>query len=109
MELSNSQIIETINNCLGPEEISSSIIYWYKKILRQGEDVKIGRQVTIMPFEGTMIFVDLTPHANWGHPCFYIFIDVHAVNTRIIGGSLPPDIDRSDESYVMIQRFGLKP
>jgi len=109
MELSNSQILEIISNCIRPEDIKRSFIYWYKKILRQGEDVRIGPQTIAMPFEGTIVFVDVAPRANWAHPCFYVLVDTKTLDTKVIEASFPPNIDQSNESYIIILRFGQKP
>ncbi len=109
MELSKSQILEIINNSVRSEDIKRSFIYWYKKTLRQGEIVRIGPQTFAMPFEGTIVFVDLAPRSNWAHPCFYVLVDNKTLDTKLIEASLPPNIDQSDESYIIILRFGQKP
>jgi hypothetical protein len=109
MELSNSQILGIIDTCIRPEDMKRSFIYWYKKTLRQGEDVKIGPQTIAMPFEGTIVFVDLAPGANWAHPCFYVFVDNETLGTKVIDASFPPGIDQSDENYIIVLRFGRIP
>lgn len=109
MGLSSSQILEIIKSRIRPEDIRRSFIYWHKKILRQGEEVKIGPQTITMPFEGTIVFVDLAPRANWAHPCFYVLVDDKTLDTKVIEASFPPNIDQTDERYIIILRFGQKP
>ncbi len=62
-----------------------------------------------MPFDGMMVFVDLAPRANWAHPCLYLLVDGQSLSARVIPASIPPDIDQSDESYIMILDHGQVP
>jgi len=109
MDLLKSQIIEIINNSIPSEEIKHSFIYWYKKTINTGEDIGIGSQTIVMPFEGTIVFVDLEPRSNWAHPCRYILVETSTLETKIINASFPPDIDQSDQNYIIILRFGQIP
>jgi hypothetical protein len=109
MGLSKSQVLEIINNCICREDIERSFIYWYKRILLQGEDVRMGPLTIAMPFEGNIVFVDLAPRANWAHPCYYVLVDTRTLEAKVIDASFPPNIDQSDESYIIILRFGKKP
>ncbi|MBC8017100.1 MAG: hypothetical protein H7X83_01090 [Verrucomicrobia bacterium] len=109
MELTNSQIMKIISNCLRPEDIQRSFIYWYKKTVLQGEDVRAGLQTIAMPFDGTIVFVDLAPRSNWAHPCLYVLVDTITHDAKVIEASFPPTIDQSDESYVILLRLGKKP
>ncbi|AGB50826.1 hypothetical protein Metho_2696 (plasmid) [Methanomethylovorans hollandica DSM 15978] len=106
MELTSSQIIELINSNVLPNDIKHSFIYWYKKIIRQGEDIRIGPQIITMPFEGMIVFVDLAPHANWAHPCLYLLINIRSLDVKIIEASFPLSIEQSDDNYTIILRFG---
>jgi hypothetical protein len=109
LEISSSEILELVRRTLTPEQIERSLICWYKRVLQEGEPVGIGPQTFAMPYEGTIVFVDFGPRSNWAHPCLYLLVDKKALNATIIGSSLPPNIDQSDESYIIILRFGQKP
>ncbi len=109
MEISKGQILEVIKNCIRPEDIERSFIYWYKKTLKQGEDFRAGLQTFTMPFEGTIVFVDLAPGANWAHPCLYLFIENKTLTANISKGSFPPSMDESPGTFIILLRRGKKP
>ena len=109
MDISNNEIMELVRRTLTPEQIERSLVYWYKKVFQKGEPIQVGPQAITMPFEGTIVFVDLAPRANWAHPCLYVLVDKEALTAKVIKASLPPNIDQSDESYVVILRFGQIP
>jgi hypothetical protein len=109
VDLSNSQILEIIKRSIRPEDIRRSFVYWYKKILKKGEEIKIGPHSFDMPFEGTIIFIDLAPRKNWAHPCLYMLVENNTLNTKIFKASFPPNIDQSQEDFVIVLRFGKKP
>lgn len=109
MTPSRTQILAIINNTIRTEDIKRSLVYWYRKSLGQGEEIGIGPQTMAMPFEGTIVFVDLAPGANWAHPCLYLLIDSKSLEARVVEASFPPGIDQSDENYIPILRYGEKP
>jgi len=51
--LNKQKILEIIRNNLSLEDIEHSFIYWDKKLLRQGDEIRSGSQTVIMPFDGT--------------------------------------------------------
>lgn len=104
-----TQILEIINSAISHEDIKRSFIYWYMKTLGQGEEIRIGPQTLAMPFEGTIVFVDLAPGANWAHPCLYLLADSRSLERRVVEASFPPGIDQSDENYILILSHGEKP
>ncbi len=109
MDIDNSEILELVCRTLTPEQIERSLIYWYKRVLKEGEPIKISPQISAMPFDGMIVFVDLAPRANWAHPCLYVLVDIKTLNTKVIEASLPPAIDSSDENYVVLLRYGQSP
>ncbi len=109
MDADSSQILEAVKRCLNPEDINSSCIYWHQKPRSRGETISSGSQMMVVPFDGTLVFVDLAPRANWAHPCLYIFIDSTASRTEVTEASFPPGINPADESYVILFRYGKKP
>lgn len=109
MKPTNNDMVNIISSSLSPEQIQCSFIYWHKKIIRQGEDVRLGVHTIAMPYEGTMVFVDLAPRSNWAHPCLYLLVDAMTEEVTVIEASLPPAIDHSDLDYVIILRLGHEP
>jgi hypothetical protein len=43
-----------------------------------------------MPFDGTAVFVDLAPGANWAHPCLFVLVDAATLAASVVEASLPP-------------------
>jgi len=109
MDADSNQILAAVKRCLEPEEIKSSCIYWHKKHRFRGETISSGPQTLVVPFNGTLVFVDLAPRTNWAHPCLYIFIDSPAARTEVKEASFPPGINPADESYIILFRYGKKP
>jgi hypothetical protein len=107
--LSVNKIMELIHKTLTPEQVERSFIYWDKRILPKGNPIKAGLQTLSMPFEGTMVFVDLAPRANWAHPCLYVFIQNDTFSTKVDKASFPPNIDEKSETFIILLRYGKKP
>lgn len=109
MDLSTEEVLAVILKHLSNEEKEQSIIYWDKKLLDAGDEAKIGKTVTNMPFKGYMAFVDLQPKVNWGHASAYFLIDVKTHDVKIIKDEFPPYLGDYPESFRVIQRYGRKP
>jgi hypothetical protein len=109
MKIYKSEVLEAVRHILSPEQLKDSLIFWDKKIHEEGETIMAGLQTILMPFRGTMVFVDLAPKYNWAHPCLYIFIDCKVEKTHMIEASFPPTIDEADEDYEMLLRYGETP
>ena len=106
MDPGNNEILELVRRLLTPEQIERSIIYWHKIVRSDGTPIKAGPQIFLMPYKGTVVFVDLAPTYNWAHPCLYIFIDSTAKKTQLMKASFPPFFGTPDENYVILLRFG---
>jgi hypothetical protein len=109
MGLDTKEVLDVILEHLSEEEIEDSIISWDRKLLEQGDSVKVGRESIEMPFDGYMAFVDLVPKANWGHPCLYFLIDAEADRVQVRKEVFPPYYGKYPESYIVIQRYGEEP
>jgi hypothetical protein len=107
--ISKGQILEIVEGTLTPEQIERSFIYWNSRISKKREEIRAGPQIITMPFEGTIVFVDLAPRANWAHPCLYILVDNKTLKTKVIESSFPPIMDRPSENYIVLLRFGNMP
>jgi hypothetical protein len=104
MELDKNTVLKIVRDILTPAQLKGSLIFWDKRIHEEGEELGIGLQTIVMPFRGTMVFVDLAPTYNWAHPCLYIFIDSIGEKTHIIEASFPPFFGPPDENYVILLR-----
>ena len=109
MNIPKSKILELVRNTLSPEQIAQSFVYWDKKVFREGEQIRSGLQTFTMPFDGTMIFVDLAPRFNWAHPCLYLLVNVNDLSTEIIEASFPPYSDQFPETLAIVLKYGDEP
>jgi hypothetical protein len=105
-DISKTEILKVVRRALNPEKVEQSLIYWYKTVIQKDQPIKVGTLSIAMPFDGTIVFVDLAPRANWAHPCLYLLVDTKTLETKILEASLPPDIDQFDESYIILLRYG---
>lgn len=102
-------IVETARAALGAGRVAHSVVYWNAQTLKEGEEVLSGLQTLRMPFEGTVVFVDLAPTANWAHPCLYLFIHSGAQEVSAVESSFPPAMDRPGGKWTVILRDGKPP
>lgn len=109
MNIDKSEILELVRSNLSPEQIERSFIYWDKKVYKEGEQIKIGPKTFTVPFDGTMVFVDLAPRFNWAHPCLYLLVNVNDLSTEIIEASFPPYSDQFPETFTILQKYGKEP
>jgi hypothetical protein len=110
MNIDKSKVLDLVRSTLTPEQIERSFIYWDKKVFEEGEKVRIGGPRTvIMPFDGTMVFVDLAPRLNWAHPCLYLLVNVGDLSTEIVKASFPPYSDQFPETFTIILKYGKAP
>ena len=103
-----TDILEIVRTHLTQQQIKESFIFWNKRTLNQGEKLKIGPQEFVVPFKGTMVFVDLAPRANWAHPSKFLLI-AEDLQTTFIDSSFPPLMDKAGDEWVVILRFGEPP
>jgi hypothetical protein len=109
MDIDKSAILEILYKTLSQKQIETSIIYWDKKVIKKGDEIRIGPKAISMPFDGVMIFVDLAPQYNWAHPCLYLIVNVEDLHTDVIEASFPPYSDEFPETVIVVLRYGKKP
>ncbi len=89
--------------------VQDSLIYWDQRLLRQGETVRMGPvQEVAMPFEGTLVFVDLAPRSNWAHPCLYLLVSAQDDDIQRADGRFPPFVEPPG-STILLLRYGKAP
>lgn len=75
---------------LGEPEVKNARIYWDRRSFDKSTPYYIGNSPVNMSYDYRVVFIDLAPGANWGHPCEYIFIDSDTGNPDLIKGYAPP-------------------
>jgi hypothetical protein len=90
MKFSWKQIAEMVLVTLSPEELQQSAVYMKPALLEAGTAIATGRQLIPINEPSVMVFVDLFPAANWGHPCRYLLIAAHTGNIQVVDSQFPP-------------------
>lgn len=109
MDISNGEMADLVRRILPKERLAGSAIYWYKRLIPQGAPVRAGRETYTMPFDGTLVFIDLAPNANWAHPCVYILVNVATLATQVIDSSFPPDFGPTGDDQGVVLQAGPEP
>jgi hypothetical protein len=109
VSVSRSDLVSVVGGVLSRQQIERSLVFWNKRIVREGEEIRAGLQVFSMPFDGAVVFVDLAPQANWAHPCVFILVSCKTLEAKTVESSFPPLMDKIGESWAVLLRFGKKP
>lgn len=70
--------------------LSGAAVYAGASTLDAGERFAAGDVDVIAPWPARAVFVDLHPHANWGHPCLYLFLRRDGHDRLQAEATLPP-------------------
>ncbi|HVL06407.1 MAG TPA: hypothetical protein VM388_10480 [Acidimicrobiales bacterium] len=81
--MTSSRAAEVAVAGLTDEESASSAVYVTAGVVGDGEDLFAGRERIAVDVPSHLVFVDLEPRANWGHPCLYLLVDPDDNVTRI--------------------------
>jgi len=109
MNISKDQILNLVNDTLSQDQVERSFIYWDKKIFQKGEKIGVGSSVFMMPFRGTILFVDLAPRYNWAHPSLYLLVNVENFKVEMRETSFPMYKSEYPPSYVILLKYGKEP
>jgi hypothetical protein len=109
MDISNGEMADLVGRVLSAEQLERSAIYWHKRVIPKDAPVRAGPQTFMMPFDGTLVFIDLAPGANWAHPCVYILVNINTLATQVIDSSFPPAFGPSDDDPVVVLQTGPEP
>lgn len=77
-------------------------VYFDERALATGDIINTGAKSIIVGQTSHMIFIDLVPQANWGHPCLYILMGVDGKGLVREDGTMPPFLHRAAKSLVVI-------
>jgi len=104
--IDQAEVVEIVRRSLDEDMLESAIVLWDRSPRVEGESVRIARATHAMPFDGTIVFADLAPRANWAHPCVYLLIADDGIDARMLRASFPPFRGEPPASYVEILRNG---
>ncbi len=109
MSIAKSQILQIVKDYIKPEDLQRSMVFWDQKIRKRGEQLQIGPKTYTMPFDGTILFVDLEPRLNWAHPTEYLLVNNHGQNVEAIESSYPLYQGEYPDTYILLLKYGVKP
>ena len=76
---------------LSQKELQQSAVYIKPALLESGTSIPINRQSIPITVPSVMVFVDLTPGANWGHSSRYLLIASETGEIQTIESQFPPN------------------
>jgi hypothetical protein len=109
MATTKTQMLTKMKAALTAEELATTMVFWYDKPLKSGQKVQLGKDSLPMPFDGTLVFVDLQPKANWSHPCYYLLYDAKLTTCKRIEAAFPPFYGPEAANYLLLLRYGKTP
>ncbi len=108
MDISKEKILELVHNNLSQEQIEGSFIYWNERPFTKDQEIRMGPQRIGAPFDGLIVFVDLSPGFNWAHPCLYLLVNINDFSVETRQASFPPSRQYS-ETFSLLLKCGKKP
>jgi hypothetical protein len=75
---------------LPADDLQGSNVYLDSHVHPAGTPVPVGRQTVIVGEPSLLLFVDLMPAANWGHPSKYLLVGTENENVQVIDAQFPP-------------------
>ncbi len=109
IEISEAGLLAFVKKELDRSDIENSIIYWDSRIIDKNEQIRSGKKSFSYPYKSYLLFVDLAPRANWGHPCIFFIIDENGNQFEMRREEFPPYYGEYPESWTVLLRYGEKP
>ncbi len=91
---------------LSAKQARECSIYLDSRMKEPGDEVRVGLKTMAMPFHGFLVFVDLMPMANWGHPVIYLLVKSDGTNLVRFEDQFPPFEGDSPEHFHVLCRSG---
>ncbi|MFO7616501.1 MAG: hypothetical protein R6V75_04550 [Bacteroidales bacterium] len=110
MNTLEKEILRKVAAILGLELLEKVNIYLNGDLKPAGASVPAGDGFIDLPWEGHVVFVDLEPKANWGHPCQYLAIQQDGDDHIGMLAQMPPFLQSDDPTvYRLLWRGPLAP
>ena len=94
-----SLALSALNPGTSAEQVT---VYFDEQTLAIGGIVETGTKSVKVGETSHLIFIDLVPQANWGHPCRYILMGVDGKELAREDGTMPPFLRGAAKSLVVI-------
>lgn len=90
MLLSDPEIFVLARTQLGAQWRDDARVLLERSLKPAGECIALGPHTLTMPFTGYMVFIDLIPEANWGHPAAVLCLSEDGAHTQLTPCRFPP-------------------
>jgi hypothetical protein len=95
---------------LQPGESPASIaVYLDERPMLADEIIETGKAQLAAAQGSYLVFIDLAPPANWGHPCRYLLVSQSLQRGAIAEGSMPPFLRGASKTLTLIWKGGNVP
>ncbi len=106
MVLTRHEILNLVLRELSAKQTRECSVYLDSRMKEPGDEVRVGLKTMDMPFLGFLVFVDLMPMANWGHPVVYLLIKSDGTDLVRVDDQFPPFEGDSPEHFQVLSRSG---
>lgn len=103
------RLLEIVRNSIGADQLASSIVYLDRNFWRAGESRQLGGARIEVPWDASMLFVDLEPRANWGHKCCYLALRRDSDEVIRVDAQMPPFLKADTATFRLLWRGPLAP
>lgn len=84
------ELQKAVRRSLSADEVAHCQAFWDTLVKNEGDTVRVGLRKVPMPFDGTFVFVDMMPGANWGHSVAYLLMNRDFSKCVRHDGQFPP-------------------
>jgi len=102
MPLPTEEIARVVRQHLSPAEQRQSIAYLDERPIKTGAAVNIGGRTQTAPWDAVLVFVDLVPSGNWGHPCLYVLVGADGERVNVLRSDMPPFLKGVPETWRLL-------
>lgn len=105
-QINQQDAYNLVLSTLSPNKADTVEIFAYKQLIPAKTSISAGTSTIISPDQDAwLFFVNETPRANWGHPCYYIFVCANKEIKNIEANFYPTnpslmEMDQMKESIV---------
>mgnify|MGYP006335658803 CR=1 FL=1 len=102
MTLDEAAIVAIARRHVEQNAWTQSVVRWDRTLRSAGDLVRVDRSQRSMPFAGYLVFIDLVPQANWGHPARSLLISADGAQVQAFDVQFPPYLDDYPEAYLTL-------
>ena len=104
--IKKADVLKVLEKVLLSSELEKSSIYWFPELVPKNTIINTGLQLVTAPFNCVLVFIDISPHYNWAHPCIYLLVGKMEKQIVKIESSFPPKGFYDDNSSILLMKDG---